>query len=171
MNFLESNQKQDVRLKIGNITLYEPTDEQVLEIKNILLNQDIKLEGEETQVDYSVVRYIIKECCENGAFIDEYTDEQIAEKIRNGNRNLRRLEKEVIVIIEEVLEDIAYETERQIKTFNDLLNVLNTNSDMEKLKNKFNKVSKKNKLGITFEDLISNAKNREELENKIKEVK
>ena len=36
MNFLESNQKQDVRLKIGNITLYEPTDEQVLEIKNIL---------------------------------------------------------------------------------------------------------------------------------------
>ena len=33
MNFLESNQKEEIRLKVGNIILREPNDEQLFEIK------------------------------------------------------------------------------------------------------------------------------------------
>lgn len=171
MNFLESNQKEEIRLKVGNITLREPSDEQLFEIKKLILNQDIKLGEEKGQVSYSVVRYIIRECCDDGAFIDEYTDEQIVEKIVNGNRNLKKLDKAVAQLIEEILEDIAYETEKQVKMFNDLLNTFNVNGDITKLKTKWNKLNKKYKWNVSFDDLINNVYKKEELENKIKEVK
>ena len=55
--------------------------------------------------------------------------------------------------------------------FNELLNTFNTNGDLQKLKSKWNKLNKKYKWNVSFDDLINNVYKKEELENKIKEVK
>lgn len=51
-----------------------------------------------------------------------------------------------------------------------MLNTLDTNGDVEKLGKKWNKLNKKYKLNVSWEDLINNSNQREELENKLKEV-
>lgn len=167
MDFLKSNQKHDIRLNLGDIVLYEPTDIQTLDIKEMLLKQQIDMDKEEAEVDYSVVRYIIKECCLDGSFIDEYTDEQLVDSFANGNKNIKTLEKEIISIIEEVYQLIYDDNERALKMFNDMLNILNTSNDINKMKTKFNKLSKKYKWDITFDDLITNSEKLQELQNKL----
>ena len=166
MNFLESNKRQDIRFKNGNVVLFEPNDEQRMEIEKLLLNQNINMNREKADVDYSIIRYILRNCCENGAFIDEYTDEEIINKINNGNRNLKKLEQEAILIIEEVLEDMYFNTERDLKGIDNLLNLFNRNDSLEKLKIKFDKLSKKHKWNLTFDDLLKVAGEN----NKIKEL-
>lgn len=166
MNFLESNQKQNVRFKSGNVVLFEPNDEQRKEIEKLLLNQNIDMNKEKADVDYSIIRYILRNCCENGAFIDEYTDEEIINKINSGNRVLKKLEQEAILITEEVLEDTYFNTERDLKGIDSLLNLFNRNDSIEKLKSKFDKLSKKHKWNLTFDDLIKTSNKN----NKIKEL-
>lgn len=166
MNFLESNQRQNIRFKSGNVLLFEPNDEQRDEIEKLLLNQDIKMNEEKAEVDYSIIRYILRNCCENGAFIDEYTDEEIINKINSGNRTLKKLEQEAILIMEEVLEDMYFNTERELKGIDSLLNIFNRNDSIEKLKVKFNKLSKKHKWNLTFDDLLKVSTEN----NKIKEL-
>lgn len=167
MDFLKINQKQNIRLNLDNIVLYEPTDTQVLEIRELLLKQQIDVSKEVAKVDYSVVRYIIKECCLDGAFVDEYTDEQLIESFNNGNKNIKILEKEIISIIEETYQLIYDDNERALKMFNDVLNILSTSNDVKKMQNKFNKVANKYKWDITFDDLIKNSEKLQELQNKL----
>lgn len=171
MDFLKSNQKHNIRLNLGNIVLYEPTDSQVSEIKELLLKQQIDMDKEEAKVDYSVIRYIIKECCLDGAFVDEYTDDQLIDSFDNGNKNIKMLEKEIISIIEETYQLIYDDNERALKMFNDILNVLSTSNDIKKMQTKFNKLSKKYKWNITFDDLMKNSDKSQEFKNKLNKNK
>ena len=171
MNWLEINQQREVIFTQGDIVLYYPTEDQVGELKEILRNQNININEEQNQIDYSVVRYIIRNCCNEGAFIDEYTDEELDNKFSNGNIILKRLEREVIKLIEEISEDILFEFEQQVKGINSILTALESAKNMENLKTKFNKVAKKYKLKVTFDDIMNNADMSNELEKIIKENK
>ena len=79
--------------------------------------------------------------------------------------------REIELLLNEVAEDVIYQTTRNIKFMNDIINALDTNGDVDKLRKKWDKFNKKYKMNISWEDLINNANKREELENKLKEVK
>ena len=161
-NFLINNQKQELRLQVGDITLFEPTDLQLQELKEMLLKEDVNIEGR-SEISYNPIRYIIRNCCKDGAFIDEYTDLEIESFMNNGNKNLRALRRECISIIEEVGEMIQEDSIMQLKYFNEMINVFNFNGDVEKTKKKFDKFSKKYKLNITFDELLKKETEKEKL--------
>lgn len=158
MNFLEQNQKQEIRAIISDdIILYEPTDIQLNELKNILkdnMEVDKDLNGT-VEMSYKYIRWIIRELCKDGAFIDEYTDEQLEDFIDNGNRNIKRLMDEIINLISEISEDMLVEYGSLITTYSQLINAVNTNADMVALESKIDKLFKKNGYeNIKFQDIL-----------------
>ena len=161
-NFLINNQKKEIRLEVGDIVLFEPTDLQIQELKELLLKENVNVEGK-SEVSFSLIRYIIRNCCKDSAFVDEYTDEELNILLSNGNKNIRMLRKECVSIIEEVGELIQEDSIMQLKYFNEMLNVFNFNGDIEKTKKKFDKFSKKYKLNITFDDLLKKETEKEKL--------
>ena len=64
-----------------------------------------------------------------------------------------------------------FEFEQQVKGINSILTALESAKNMENLKTKFNKVAKKYKLKVTFDDIMNNADMSNELEKIIKENK
>ena len=75
------------------------------------------------------------------------------------------------MLLHEVAEDVLCQTTRSMRYMNDIINTMDVNGDSEKLKKKWDKFNKKYKLNMSWDDLINNANKREELENKLKEVK
>ena len=98
------------------------------------------------------------------------TDEELELKL-DEDMVMSDLKREIIKLAEWATEDLAFDLERQMKDFNSVLRAIDNNNNINELATKFNKVSKKNKLGITFEDLIKNANEIKILENKLKESK
>ena len=64
-NFLKNNQKTEIRARISNdIILYEPSEEQIIKLKELMQEQQIKFDDNLNatgNVSYDAVRYIIKE--------------------------------------------------------------------------------------------------------------
>ena len=75
------------------------------------------------------------------------------------------------MLLHEVAEDVLCQTTRSMRYMNDIINTMDSNGDAEKLKKKWDKFNKKYKLNMSWDDLVSNASKREELENKLKEVR
>lgn len=171
-NLLKQHQKKSERYKSKSFIMYEPTNYQREELSNII-TENSKVENDEliTELGLKAIRYVVRELTNIGTEIDEIEDKELESLLDNGDRELQLLMREVEVLLHEVAEDILCQTTRSMRYMNDMLNALDTNGDTEKLRKKWDKFNKKYKLNMSWDDLISNANKREELENKLKEVK
>lgn len=168
---LKKHQKKEIRHESKDFKLYEPTDYQREELMNII-TENSKIENDELVAELGLksIRYTIKELTNVGSSTDELTDKELESLLDNGDRDLQLLMREIELLLNEVAEDVIYQTTRNIKFMNDIINALDTNGDVDKLRKKWDKFNKKYKMNISWEDLINNANKREELENKLKEV-
>lgn len=168
---LKKHQKKEIRHESKDFKLYEPTDYQREELMNII-TENSKIENDELVAELGLksIRYTIKELTNVGNEIDELADKELESLLDRGDRELQLLMREIELLLHEVTEDVIYQTTRNVKVMNDIINALDTNGDVDKLRKKWNKFNKKYKLNVSWEDLINNAEKREELENKLKEV-
>lgn len=171
-NLLKQHQKKEFRFIGKSLKLYEPTNYQREELSNII-TENSKIENYELvgELGLNSIRYIIRELTNIGNEIDEIEDRELESLLDNGDRELQLLMREIETLLHEISEDVLYQTTRNIRVVNDMLNALDTNGDTEKLRKKWDKFNKKYKLNMSWDDLISNANKREKLENKLKEVK
>lgn len=169
---LRKHQKKEVRYESKDFKLYEPTDHQREELANIVA-ENSKIENDELvgELGLKSIRYVIRELTNIGSEIDEILDKELESLLDNGDRELQFLMREVELLLHEVAEDILCQTTRSMRYMNDIINTMDVNGDSEKLKKKWDKFNKKYKLNISWDELINNANKREELENKLKEVK
>lgn len=169
---LKKHQKKEIRHESKDFKLYEPTDYQREELMNII-TENSKIKNDELVVELGLksIRYTIKELTNVGNEIDELADKELESLLDRGDRELQLLMREIELLLHEVTEDVIYQTTRNIKFMNDIINALDTNGDVDKLRKKWDKFNKKYKMNISWEDLINNANKREELENKLKESK
>lgn len=169
---LKKHQKKEIRHESKDFKLYEPTDYQREELMNII-TENSKIENDELVAELGLksIRYTIKELTNVGNEIDELADKELESLLDRGDRELQLLMREIELLLHEVTEDVIYQTTRNVKVMNDIINALDTNGDVDKLRKKWDKFNKKYKMNISWEDLINNANKREELENKLKEVK
>lgn len=152
---LKAHQKTDIRFKEGDFIFYEPTKEQLAEVrelvqKNVTITDDMNVEGE---LAFRSVRFIIRELTNVGNEIDEYTDIELQNLLDNGDKQLRLLMKSIIEFINEIADDIFDEYLQQVKIIKNYLKVANSSSDIEQMKKEINKLFKKNKIDLTFDDL------------------
>lgn len=164
MGILQKHQKKEIRYESKDFRLYNPSEIQKQELTKIVMDNS-KIEGDNLTAEYglNMIRFIFKELTNIGEEVNELSDSELELLLDNGDRELELLIREVTLLIEEVSEDSIYVITKQIKMINSLLSSLDANGDMEKLKNKFNKFSKKYKLKVTWEDLMSNTEKQREL--------
>jgi len=172
MGILEKHQKSNIRYSNKDITFFEPTDEQLKEVKEIIEN-NITMINELTvnqELDTKSIRFIIRELTNIGAEIDEFTDEELLNKLNDGDRILKLLLREVQKFVNEVVDDILDEQIENVKAFNTLINILNSKQDIKILETKVNKFFKRNKINMKFEELKdfkNNPEKAQELINKL----
>lgn len=172
MGILKQHQKTDIRFQRDNIIMYHPTEIQLEEINKILsetlvINEGLDAKGE---IDSKTIRYIIREMTSIGAEIDEYTDEEFLTLLDNGDRVINLLMREVSTFITELTEDMQYNQYLQIDTMSKMANIINNANDEAKMKEKFDKLFKKNGLNITFDDLTKTDVDPKLLEKQIKKI-
>lgn len=167
-NIFEDNQREEIRFQNGNIVLYEPTIEDRERLKEIISKSS---NDEKITIGINFIREIIRSLVKDGNFIDTMSDDEIEEKLNRGNRRLTLLYREIKKILDEIVEDIQYEQEQQIKTINSLVNILNSNKEAEMMKNKLDKFFKKNKLNLTIDEIINKGMASEELKQIIENTK
>ena len=169
---LKKHQKKEFRYKSKDFKLYEPTSYQREELASIIIENSKIQEGELVgEFGLKSIRYIIKELTNIGSEVDELSNKELESLLDNADRELQLLMTEIELLLHEVAEDVLYQTSRNIKFMNDIINALDTNGDVDKLRKKWDKFNKKYKMNVSWEDLINNANKREELENKLKESK
>jgi len=155
-NLLEKHQKNAYRYKNKDLILYHPSDEQYEEIKQLVkdsiqIDKEMNISGE---LQFKSVRFIIREITSIGHSIDEYGDNEVQEKLDNGDRTLVLLYREIETFITEIVDDIFYDYTQQIKLMDNLLNITNSNDNLERMKVKMNKFFKKYKINMQFEDFM-----------------
>lgn len=165
MGLLDKHEKKEIRYKNGDFVFYSPNEIQLVEIKQILsdtLSIDNKLDinGELTSRE---IRYITRELTNIGSEVDELTDEELLNKLNNGDRQLTLLFREIERYVYEFVEDIAYEQEQSIKFINSYINIINSNISVNKTKEKINKLLKKNKINATVDELINIKENPDKI--------
>ena len=173
MRILENNQRKDIRFKKGDFVLYEPSELQREEIFKIIEKQNLKIEGDniEGELDTKFLRYILKECSSLGSEIDQYDDQELDIKFSNGNRDMTLFLREIERLTEELVEDLFYIQEKEIKLMIKMLDVLNSNMTKNEMEKKFNNLMKRNKVNVTLNDFIENKDNPEKLKELIKNSK
>lgn len=173
MGILEKNQKKDIRFKKGDFILYEPTDLQREEIFKIIEKQNLKIEGDniEGELDTKFFRYILRECSSLANEVDEYDDQELDVKFSNGNRDMTLFLREIERLTEELVEDLFYIQEKEIKLMIKMLDVLNSNMTKNEMEKKFNNLMKRNKVNVTLNDFIENKDDPEKLKEIIKNSK
>ena len=169
---LKKHQKKEFRYESKDFKLFEPIDYQREELANII-TENSKIESDELVAELGLksIRYVIRELTNIGNEIDEFADKELESLLDNGDRELQLLMREIELLLHEVAEDVLCQTTRSMRYMNDFINTMDVSGDTEKLKKKWDKFNKKYKLNISWDDLISNAGKREELENKLKEAK
>lgn len=166
MGILDKHQKTGIRFKNKDLIFFEPTDEQLVEIKDIIqksipIGEEIKINQE---LDIDSVRFIIRELTNIGHEIDEFSDEELKEKLDNGDRVLKLLIKEITKFINEILDDILEEQIENVKAFSTLINIANSKQDVKTLEVKINKFFKKQKINMKFEDFVNIQNNPEKVQ-------
>lgn len=172
MGILKKYQKQKYRYENGDLVVYHPTKEQEKELKTMIV-ENSKIEDGELNAVYgmNMIRYLLREVTSIGVEVDEYNDKELSDMLDNGTRELNILLEESIHILEELSEEVVKEYRKDLKYFNDMIDAMSFNGDVQKTTKKFNAFAKKYKLGLTFEDIVDGKIKQEELENKLKEVK
>lgn len=173
MGILKSNQKKDIRFEKGDFKIYEPTDYQREQIIEMLKNQNLTIEDNAVkgEVDFKFVKYILRECTSIANEVDEYTDKELSSLLDNGNRNVKLFMTEIKKLIDELIEDLLFVQEEELKIIVKMLNILNTNTTKDEIEKKFNNLMKRNKLNITLQDVVNNSDNPEKLQDLIKTSK
>lgn len=171
-NLLKQHQKKEFRHESKDFRLFEPTDYQREELASIIV-ENSKIENDKlvAELGLKAIRYVVRELTNIGNQVDEIEDKELESLLDNGDRELQLLMREVEVLLHEVAEDVLCQTTRSMRYMNDIINTMDSNGDAEKLKKKWDKFNKKYKLNMSWDDLVSNASKREELENKLKEVR
>ena len=172
MGILDKHQKQEIRFQSGDLIMYNPTDIQVEEFKNVLsesfsINQDLSIDG---GLNLREIRFIIRELT-NITEIETLSDEELLKKIDNGDRQLTLLLREIERYIYEFVEDMSYEQEKSIKFINSSINIINSNADNVKMKEKVNRLLKKNKITATIDELMAVKDNPEKITELISKSK
>lgn len=170
MGILEKNQKNSIRFKRGDFIIYEPSDMQREEIMTMLENQDISIEGESVkgEVNLKFIRYILRECTSIGNEVDEYNDIQLENMLDNGNRDMLLFVRDIEQLVNELVEDMIYIQQKEVDLILKMLNILGTSTTNMEMEKKFNNLMKRNKVSLTFEQMIKNKDNPEELQKLIK---
>lgn len=163
-NLLEKHQRKDILFQQDDIILYNPTNEQLNIIKGFL-EENIQIKGNEfnSKVGNKEIRYMIRELTNIGSSIDEYNDKQLLQLLENGDRTIILLIREIEKILNTIMEDIVYETERTINFINSYLNILNSKNNEEKMVQKIEKLLKKYKIDIPVEKLLEIKDNPEKI--------
>ena len=173
-NFLLENQKGKYRFKINEeIYLLEPTKEQkeklikILE-ENVKVFDNLEMQG---VVPVSSIRYILKELASIGEEIDKMTDEEILNAIDNGNRNIVLLFREVKTMLDELLEDLQYNIEQQIKMTTSLIGLMSLGEAGTELQSKLDNFNEEYDKNLSEKDIEEIKENPEKLENKLNKTK
>lgn len=156
-NFLKDNQKENVRYKGNGIILYEPNNEQ-RKILLDLIEKNSKMEDNldiEVNLNIDHIRYIFRELTDIGEDIDSMTDGEIINCIENGNKEVVFLYREVEKLVGELLENIQYNVEQQIKNVNLMLKALKLSKSQENIKNEINKIMKQKGYNMTYDNIIA----------------
>lgn len=173
MGLLDKHERKEIRYKNGDFVFYSPNEIQLNEIKQILLdtlsvNNKLDINGELTSRE---IRYITRELTNIGSEVDELSDEELLNKLNNGDRQLILLFREIERFVYEFVEDMAYEQEQSIKFINSYINIINSNVSMNKTKEKINKLLKKNKIKATVDELASIKDNPDKITELITKIK
>ena len=173
-NFLLESQKGKYRFKINEeIYLLEPTKEQkeklikILE-ENVKVSDNLEMQG---VIPVSSIRYILKELTSIGEEIDKMTDEEILNAIDNGNRNIVLLFREVKTMLDELLEDLQYNIEQQIKMTISLIGLMSLGEAGTELQNKLDNFNEEYDMNLSEKDIEEIKENPEKLENKLNKTK
>lgn len=168
-NFLKKNQKTNIRFTDGkDIVLYEPTKEQYSQLKEKINKISIDKENKSITIGEEMIREIFKTLVKDGEFINEYSSQELNGLIENGNNKIKILFREIQDLLQEITDDIQYENNQMIKDMNKVLNILTSNDSVTIMKNKFDKLLKKKKIPMTFDEISSLQDNPEEMLNIIK---
>lgn len=170
MGILEKNQKNSIRFEKGDFIIYEPSDMQREEIMSMLEKQDISIEGENVkgEVNIKFIRYILRECTSIANEIDEYDDIQLENMLDNGNRDMLLFVREIEKLVNELVEDMIYIQQKEVEIILKMLNILGTATTNIEMEKKFNNLMKRNRVSLTFDQMIKNKDNPEELQKLIK---
>lgn len=170
---LDKHKKSNIRFQEGDLILYEPSLEQRKEIQELIqsnskIDKNLDVTG---KLEFKSIRFIIRELTSIGAEIDEMTDEEVKISFDNGDRQLELLINAISDLINELADDMFNNIFQQTKLINSYLNIINGNKDIEKMKEKVNRLFKKNKINMTFDDLknLFNG-NEEDIKNLINKI-
>ena len=167
MGLLDKYQKNNIRFQYDDLILYEPNAEQMQQLKDFLSN---KVEVDEEfninqEILFSQIRWVIREMTSIGYEIDEYTDEELQEKLNNGTEGLQLLLNAISDLFTYVVESLYQDYITQIKQILDLIEVGKKNQQIEDMKTEV--LNKLQSVGINIDQpTIIKA---EELRERIKE--
>ena len=154
-----------IRCKIDDIEVYNPTIEQKEEIRKIL-NQYTKVDSQLTikgEIDLTIIKYLIKELTNIGKEVDSYSDKDLNNAFVNGDRVLKTLERQLVSIIEEVMEETQHEVHNMLIQMEKAL-------ELNESHHKMNQILKK--MGVSsIQELSEISKNPEEFKKVINKAK
>lgn len=171
---LKDYKKSEYRFQKGEVFLREPNKIERQELMNVIFeNQKLIMNKSvvEEEVGATLLRYVLKMFTNFSEEIDNLSDEEIGEVLENPSREIELLVDNIQLLIEECVEDIGRNVEKQYRKISELLNVFDMNGDYEAMKAKWNKLNKKYKLKMDFDELISNKEKQQELINQLQEQK
>lgn len=152
--------KAKIRFKYGDFILYEPSNIDKKEIKEVLKeNSDIKETGVVSEITINTIKAIFNNLVENGDFINELSDEEIRNKISSyetddSDRGLVLLFREIKILLDELIEDILYEYSSNLRQIRLMLKKNNINDEGNETVKLVNKFLKKNKINKSFEEIV-----------------
>ena len=160
MGILRDNQKTQIRYECEEVILYEPTKNQLAELKHIVY-ENTKMDLEKgvatTEYSYDIMRYIFKFYTTIGDEVDDLTDDELEDLIENGNHKIQGLMRAITEMLREIASDSLYELESAIKTYNE-------QKKADELLQKANKLKKELEEKINVDKIIENQKEIEKLE-------
>lgn len=99
------------------------------------------------------------------------TDEEILNAIDNGNRNIVLLFREIKTMLDELLEDLQYNIEQQIKMTISLIGLMSLGEAGTELQNKLDNFNEEYDMNLSEKDIEEIKENPEKLENKLNKTK
>lgn len=172
-SILTRNQRKHIRLERGEFILYNPTEEQ-MEIMSNLLSEQINVDTDLTakgRVDSALIRYMLKELTNVGKDVELYSDAELIALIAGGNQDLAIIFKELEVIINEMIESLQYKQYELIVSINTMIENAKNSKKFDKLLNGLDEILEESNIDITAKELFKLAGEEEALKDKIDSLK
>lgn len=150
---LRNYKSKEYLFREGELFLINPKGEKRIEFINVIKeNQQLQLKGE--KVDIIVIRYILENLTNFADEVKIMSDEEIIDILDDGVPSLNRLTDKIEELLRDCGEEILRETNRELNTLIDVLNILSYSEQENKVFDKLIKLFKKNKINITKEEFI-----------------